>query len=211
MIIHRPDCNPVPPHPTLILASASTTRADMLARAGVTVVLRPARVDEEALRAGFEAEAVAPRDIADALAEAKARKVAGTNPDAVVIGCDQVLEFEGRAWGKAGDRDAARAQLAALRGHRHALHSAVVLYHRAQPVWRHSGEVRLTMRAVSDAFLDDYLARNWPDVQDSVGAYKVEAEGIRLFSRIEGDHFTILGLPLLPLLGYLADRGFIAS
>jgi septum formation protein len=78
-------------------------------------------------------------------------------------------------------------------------------------VWRHSGEVRLTMRAFSDAFLDDYLARNWPDLQDSVGGYKIETEGIRLFSRIEGDHFTILGLPLLPLLGYLSDRGFIAS
>jgi septum formation protein len=211
VIFHRPEHSPVSSSPTLILASASVTRAALLARAGLTVDVRPARVDEEAMRAAFEAESVPPRDIADALAEAKARKVAGTHPDAVVIGCDQVLEFRNRALGKPGSRDAARAQLAALRGQRHALHSAVVLYHQAEPVWRHVGEVRLTMRPFSDAWLDGYLDRNWPDVQDSVGAYKVEAEGIRLFSRIEGDHFTILGLPLLPLLGYLGDRGFIAS
>ncbi len=159
----------------------------------------------------FEAEGLAPRDVADALAEAKARKVAGSHPDAVVIGCDQVLDFRGRVWGKPESSDAARAQLTTLCGQRHALHSAVVLYHNAEPVWRHAAEVRLTMRAFSEAYLDDYLTRNWPGVQDSVGGYKIEGEGLRLFSAIEGDHFAALGVPLLPLLSYLSDRGFIAS
>jgi septum formation protein len=197
--------------PPLILASASAIRAHLLAQAGVSVDVRPARIDEEALRAAFEAESVSPRDMADALAGAKASKIAPRHPEAVVIGCDQVLEFEGRVWGKPDSRDAARAQLLGLRGRRHTLHSAVVLYHRGEPVWRHAGEVRLTMRAFSDAYLDDYLHRNWETVRESLGGYRIESEGLRLFSRIEGDHFTALGLPLLPLLGYLSDRGFLAS
>jgi septum formation protein len=197
--------------PPLVLASASAIRAHLLAQAGLLVTVRPARIDEDALRSALAARGVAPRDMADALAEAKARKVSAARPDAVVIGCDQVLDFRGQAWGKPDSRDAARAQLADLRGHRHALHSAVVLYHHAEPVWRQVGEVRLTMRAFSDAYLDDYLDRNWESVKDSLGGYKIEGEGLRLFARIEGDHFTALGVPLLPLLSYLSDRGFIAT
>jgi septum formation protein len=128
-----------------------------------------------------------------------------------VLGCDQVLDHDGIPWGKPESADAARAQLRALRGQTHRLFSAVVLYDAGQPVWRHVGEVRLTMRPFSDDYLDVYLGRNWPAVADSVGGYKLEEEGARLFQSIDGDYFTVLGLPLLPLLGYLGQRGWIPS
>lgn len=197
--------------PRLILASQSEIRARLLANAGVVVEALPARIDEDGIRAALEADGATPRDIADALAEMKARKLAEKHPDAVVIGCDQVLDFRKKVWGKPETPDAARAQLQALRGQTHRLLSAVVLYEGAEPVWRHVGEVRLTMREFSDAFLDDYLARNWDSARHSVGAYKLEEEGVRLFSSVEGDYFTVLGLPLLPLLAYLGLRGWIPA
>ena len=195
----------------IVLASASETRAGMLRAAGLSITAVPARVDEEAVRLAMAAEGAKPRDIADALADVKARKVAGRFPRALVIGCDQILEFAGTAWAKAETADAARAQLRTLRGQTHLLHSAVVLYDADKPVWRHIGEARLTMRMVSDAFLDDYLLRNWEVARHSVGTYRIEDEGIRLFSRIDGDHSTVLGLPLLAVLNYLSDRGFITA
>lgn len=195
----------------LILASASPVRLSLLRAAGVAVEARPVSVDEETIRQSLEAEGAHPRDIADTLAEMKARKRADKDPDALVLGCDQVLEFDRRAWAKAETPDAARAQLQALRGQTHRLLSAAVVYDRGEPVWRHVAEVRLTMRSFSDAYLDDYLSRNWDSVRHAVGCYKLEEEGARLFSRIDGDYFTVLGLPLLPLLGWLADRGTIAS
>lgn len=195
----------------LILASASPVRLSLLRAAGVEAEARPVAVDEEMIRQSLEAEGAHPRDIADTLAEMKARKRADKDPDALVLGCDQVLEFDRRAWGKAETPDAARAQLQALRGQTHRLLSAAVVYDRGEPVWRHVGEVRLTMRSFSDAYLDSYLSRNWSSVRHAVGCYKLEEEGARLFSRIDGDYFTVLGLPLLPLLGWLADRGTIAS
>ena len=197
-------------HP-IILASSSPTRAGLLQAAGIAFSTEPARVDEAAHRLSLQAEGASPRDIADTLAEIKAQRVANRHPEALVIGADQVLEFEGRPWGKPESRDAGRAQLLALRGNTHVLHSAVVLYHRSEPVWRHLGEVRMTMRRMSDAYIDSYLERNWDSVRHCVGCYKIEEEGIRLFSEIRGDHFSILGLPMLPLVGYLAQRGFIEA
>jgi len=195
----------------LILASASPVRLSLLRAAGVEAEARPVRLDEEAIRLSLEAEGAHPRDIADTLAEMKARKRAEKNPEALVLGCDQVLEFDRQAWGKAETADAARAQLQRLRGETHRLLSAAVVYDRGEPVWRHVGEVRLTMRSFSDAYLDAYLSRNWDSVRHAVGCYKLEEEGARLFSRIDGDYFTVLGLPLLPLLGWLADRGSIQA
>ncbi len=195
----------------LLLASASPIRLHLLKAAGLQVTALPARIDEDSLRAALEAEAASPRDIADALAEMKAQKLADKHPTALVLGCDQVLDFSGRAWGKPETIDAARTQLRTLRGKTHRLHSAIVLCDAQRPVWRHIGEARLTMRDFSDSFLDDYLARNWESIRSAVGCYKLEEEGVRLFSAIEGDYFTILGLPLVPLLGYLAQREFIPS
>ena len=195
----------------LMLASASDIRLKLLRNAGLEVVVSPAHIDEDTIRQSLQAEAASPRDIADALAEAKARKLATKNPDALVLGCDQVLAFKGNVFGKPESPDAARVQLQSLRSQTHQLLSALVLYDEGKPIWRHMGQARLTMNPLSDAFIDGYLDRNWDSARHSVGAYKLEEEGVRLFSAIEGDYFTILGLPLLPLLGYLGQRGFIAT
>lgn len=193
----------------LILASQSKIRAELLRSAGLALTCHAARIDEEAIRAALEAEGANPRDQADALAEMKAQKVASRFPQAVVIGCDQVLDFKGKVFGKPADVDAARAQLEALSGKTHKLLSAVVLYEKGKPVWRHVGEVRLTMREISPAYLDAYMLRNGDNILDSVGGYKLESEGVRLFSQVDGDYFNVLGLPLLPLLSYLGQRGMI--
>ena len=195
----------------LILASASRIRLQLLQNAGLDITARPARVDEDSIRAALYADHASPRDIADTLAEVKAGKIAEKEPTALVLGCDQVLEFDGAVWGKPATQDEARDHLETLRGKTHRLHSALVIYDTAEPVWRHIGTATLTMRQLSDSYLDQYTARNWPEIGESLGGYQIESEGIRLFSAIDGDTFTILGLPLLPLLTWLGIRGFIAQ
>jgi septum formation protein len=195
----------------LLLASSSEIRLQLLQKAGLEVSAQPGRVDEDAIRRALQSEGATPRDIADALAEAKARKRSDKNPSALVLGCDQVLAFKDQVFAKPESVDDARTQLRSLRGQTHQLLSALVLYDEGKPIWRHVGQARLTMRSVSDVYVDAYLDRNWDSARHSVGAYKLEEEGVRLFSAIEGDYFTILGLPLLPLLGYLGQRGFITT
>jgi septum formation protein len=195
----------------IILASGSEIRATLLRNAGIAFDVEVAKVDEEMLRMGLEAEQAPPRDIADALAEAKAAKVARKNPDALVIGCDQVLDFEGQVFSKPKNVEDARDQLKALRGKRHTLLSAVVIFHEGEPVWRHIGMVRLQMRDFSDAYLEEYLERNWESIRWSVGGYKLEEEGVRLFHRVDGDYFNVLGMPLIEVLNYLMVRGDLMS
>lgn len=195
----------------LILASTSAIRLDLLRNAGLEVVAQAARIDEDSIRQSLEAEAAKPRDIADTLAEMKAARISSRNPQALVLGCDQVLDFNGKVFAKAETVEQARQQLLTLRANSHSLLSAAVLYENGKPLWRHIGQARLVMRGFSDAYLDSYLDRNWPAISHSVGGYMLESEGVRLFDRIEGDYFTILGLPLLPLLSYLTTRGHIPA
>ena len=159
----------------------------------------------------LRAEAAKPRDIADTLAEMKARKVSEKHPGALVLGCDQVLEHRGEMLHKPRDRDEAIAQLYQLRGDRHSLLSAAVLYEDGEPLWRHVGQVRLRMRDASDTYIKDYVERNWDSIRYAVGCYKLEEEGVRLFSQIEGDYFHVLGMPFLELLNYLTLRGDLTT
>ena len=196
---------------TLILASGSSIRAQLLQQANIPHQVSVARIDEQMIKAALLSEGAPPRDIADSLAEMKARRVSDKNPGALVLGCDQVLDHRGSLFSKPATPEDAIAQLTALRGDRHSLLSAAVIVENGKPIWRHIGQVRLRMRDASDAYIADYVARNWDSIQHAVGAYKLEEEGVRLFSSIEGDYFNVLGLPLLELLNYLTLRGDLTA
>ena len=193
----------------LILASGSDMRSQLMRNAGLAYTVIIPRIDEQNIKDALVAEGAHPRDIADALAEIKARKVSSNYNDAMTIGCDQILSIDGSILSKPASIDAARDQLRALRAKRHMLLSAAVVYHEGKPIWRHVGQVRLRMRNVSDAYIDDYVDRNWDDIKSAVGSYKLESEGVRLFDSIEGDYFHVLGMPLLELLAFLTLRGAI--
>jgi septum formation protein len=196
--------------PPLVLASASATRAAILTNAGLTLHTDPPGVDEEEVKASFRHEGHDAASCATALAEAKAIRVSQRHEDSLVIGADQMLDCEGTWFDKPRDRSTARAQLVALRGKRHDLVSAVVVACNGAMLWHLVDRPRLTMRPFSDQFLDDYLAAIGDDVLASVGAYQLEGRGVQLFERIEGDYFSILGLPLLPLLDFLRGHGVVA-
>ena len=193
----------------LILASGSDMRSQLMRNAGLAYTVIIPRIDEQNIKDALVAEGAHPRDIADALAEIKARKVSSNYNDAMTIDCDQILSIDGSILSKPVSIDAARDQLRALRAKRHMLLSAAVVYHEGKPIWRHVGQVRLRMRNVSDAYIDDYVDRNWDDIKSAVGSYKLESEGVRLFDSIEGDYFHVLGMPLLELLAFLTLRGAI--
>lgn len=195
----------------LILASSSRSRAGLLKAAGVDFSVDPAGIDEASVRATLEAKGNTPEpsDVALVLAQTKASVVSERHPDALVIGADQILVREGRIWTKPESRDAARNQLVDLRGKTHSLISAVACARAGTIEWTYDAQARLTMRDFSNAFLGTYLALAGDAITQSVGAYQLEGLGIQLFSKIEGDYFTILGLPLLPLLAYLRSCGLV--
>ncbi len=204
------------PEPPLVLASASTARRAVLEGAGIAFTARAAAVDEAAIKESARAEGIPAEETALLLAEAKARRVAARDPAALVIGADQMLicadeSGHPRWFDKPPDLAAARAQLLALRGRAHVLVTATVCWRDGARVWQHLARPRLEMRDFSEAFLDAYLALEGERVLGSVGAYRLEGPGVQLFRTVEGEHSAILGLPLLPLLGFLRGHGVLAG
>jgi septum formation protein len=195
---------------TLVLASQSGARIAMLRAAGVEVEVYPALVDEVTLKEAMRCEGAKARNIADALAEAKAGKVARKHPDRLVLGCDQLLvTADGHILDKAKTPDEARAHLALLSGATHRLISAAVICENGRPVWRIVDIAHMTMRPLSNQFIEHYVDAHWADIRHCVGCYRIEAEGAQLFAVIDGSYFTVIGLPLLPVLDYLRVRGFL--
>jgi len=192
----------------LVLASQSKVRRTVLEAAGIPVDARPAHLDERAIEDGVKG---GPGDVALTLAREKARTVAAMSDRMLIAGCDQTLALGDTRFSKPKDRDAAREQLKFMRAKPHELHSAVAVCRNGAVAFTHVSVARLTMRPFSDAFLEAYLDEAGASVTQSVGAYQLERFGIHLFEKIEGDHFTILGIPLLPLLGHLRDAGALAS
>ncbi|SFU08955.1 Maf-like protein [Mesorhizobium sp. YR577] len=193
----------------IILASASPFRKALLANAGIEFTAIPADVDERALEAPLEGTGATPEDVASILAEAKAINVSESHPGALVIGCDQTLSLGDRVFHKPRDKEDARRHLLDLSGKTHQLNSAVVLVRDGETLWRDVSIARLTMRKLDPAFIGRHLAKVGDKALASVGAYQIEGEGIQLFEKIDGDYFTIVGLPLLPLLAKLRDLGAI--
>ena len=193
----------------LILASASRTRRMILANAGLAFEVSAARVDEAGVKASLAAEDASAAQVAEALAELKALRVSSGRAGALVIGADQMLECEGRWFDKPADRDQAARQLAALGGRVHELVCCACLVLDGSRIWHRIDRARLTMRPLSPAFIEAYLDAVGDRALESVGAYQLEGLGAQLFSRVEGDYFTILGLPLLPLLEFLRGRGVL--
>ena len=195
----------------LILASTSSARRMMLTQAGVTCNAMSPMVDEVSIKQSLLNHNLKARDIADALAEAKAVKLSSKFPQAFVMGADQTLECaDGSMLDKPESQANAIAQLTQMAGTTHKLYSAVVVAERGEPVWRFVATSRMTVRPLSDAFIADYVASNWDAIRHCVGCYQVEGAGAQLFSQIQGGHFDIMGLPLLPLLSFLRERGILA-
>jgi septum formation protein len=190
----------------VVLASASPIRAELLKRAGIGFEIEVAAIDEAAIRDSLKAEGATAEEAADALAEAKAMRVGRRRPDDLVIGADQILDLDGQWLEKPGSEDLARKQLMSLSGRTHRLISAAVVVLGGARAWGATDAVSLSMRRLDAAAIDAYLAAAGAGILGSVGSYQIESIGIRLFERIEGDHFTILGLPLLPLLNFLRQH-----
>ncbi|GAN79891.1 Maf family protein [Acidocella aminolytica] len=198
----------MPEAPRLILASLSASRKAMLAGAAVPFEATPSQVDEAALKVGFSGP---PAALASTLALAKAQAVSSQQPDALVIGGDQLLVCGGKIYDKPRDLPEAATHLRTLSGQTHELVTAVCLVQGGAPVWTHVESAHLSMRRFSEDFLQAYLAAEAGEILHCVGAYRLEGPGAQLFTRVEGDYFTVLGLPLLALLGALRERGVLAA
>lgn len=199
-------------HPQIILASQSSGRVEMMQAAGIRFTAIPSRLDEDAIKMGLSEQNSAPRDIADALAEAKARKISGKYPEAFVVGSDQILVTpDGEILDKPVDKAMARHHLEILSGRQHQLISAVVICRAGRPEWRHIDTARLTMRLLDGEFIANYVDKYWDHIRHCVGCYRIEAEGAELFAEIKGDHHVIMGMPLGPVRDYLKNRGLLPS
>lgn len=195
--------------PPVLLASASPIRHRLLREAGIDCAAAPATIDEAGVKESLRAEGAAADEAAATLAELKALRVSTARPGVLVIGADQILVCDDVWFEKPGDAARARSQLEALRGRDHELVTSVCVALDGTVTWRHGARARLTMRSFSDDFLADYLVREGAAVYESVGAYRLEGLGAQLFTRVEGDYFAILGLPLLPLLDFLRGHGVV--
>ncbi|MDZ7282487.1 Maf family protein [Sphingomonas sanguinis] len=194
----------------IILASQSASRRAMLDAAGVAYEALPARVDEASVKASMAGSS--PRDLSDALAEMKAVKVSANAGLVPVLGADSIVALaDGTLLDKPESREEAAEHLARMSGGSHELWSAAVVAEHGRPVWRHVERAKLHARPLSGAFIDRYLDQEWPEIAGCVGCFRIEGRGVQLFSRIEGSHFTILGMPLLPVLGYLRERGWMPA
>ncbi|MGE4063918.1 MAG: Maf family protein [Rhodospirillaceae bacterium] len=199
--------NPAPR--LLILASASKSRANLMRAAGLSFEVVPAHVDEDSIKLAMKAEGASAADCAVALAEFKAGTISQRYPEALVIGADQMLECEGVWFDKPTDMAGARNHLVTLRGKTHTLSNSAAVALNGSPIWHHTSVARLTMRDFSDAFLDEYLGAVGPAATSSVGAYQLEGRGAQLFSKVDGDFFTILGLQVLDVLAFLREHRMV--
>tara|TARA_B100001057_G_scaffold118245_2_gene116826 strand:- start:2063 stop:2674 length:612 start_codon:yes stop_codon:yes gene_type:complete len=193
----------------LILASSSHVRKELLLNANIPFVSIKPNIDEAEVKSSLLMEGYSPREIADALAELKASKISLKHPSSLVLGCDQILEFEGTLLEKPASKTLAVEQLLKLSGKHHVAFSAAVIFENCHPIWRFVGKTELIFKKNSENYISDYVNRNWDSIKDCVGGYKIEEEGCRLCTKINGDFFSILGMPLLEIINFLGIKGMI--
>ena len=195
----------------LVLASSSLARSQVLNNAGVVHEILSPQIDEDSVKMAMLADGYSHRDIADKIADMKARKVSLQRAESYVLGCDQVLSFAGSLYSKPETKFNLETQLREMSGKTHQLISAAVIYKDMQPIWRHVGVATLSMDSLSDSVIEKYVEKNWDTVKFCVGGYEIERRGVQLFNEIQGDYFCILGLPLLEIMNFLKVRGVLES